>query len=410
MQVKSSFKIHAMKTKIYFFLSIGYLLFTNVVNAQWQQFSGTSGKTVYCVTTNAGKIYAGASGAQSLYSSNNGSSWTSSSSGLTATEGIYSIRISGSTIFGGGQNGRIFTSINNGTSWSLSNTGMPNLLTDVQAIVVNGSNIFASTTNEGVYTSSNNGGSWTAVNNGFANKNIYSLALMGSNLFAGGEGGKLYSSSDNGANWTLKNNGLFYTIYVITVNGTKLYAGSESGSVFVSSDNGSTWTQLTEISTQQNKIRGIQVSGSNIFVGIQGEGVFLSTNNGTSWKNINNGLSNLIVRDLEINGTDLIACTNDGIFKRALTDLSSGLDENTTNPNTFSIYPNPVNNEFTIETSQPTNIKYHFEIMDLLGNSIAKGLIESNETIKMSDLAKGVYIVHISDENSILSSKKIIKQ
>jgi len=46
----------------------------------------------------------------------------------------------------------------------------------------------------------------------------------------------------------------------------------------------------------------------------------------------------------------------------------------------------------------------------LFAQIFAKGLIESNETIKMSDLAKGVYIVHISDENSILSSKKIIKQ
>jgi len=57
-------------------------------------------------------------------------------------------------------------------------------------------------------------------------------------------------------------------------------------------------------------------SGPNLFAGSSdGAGVFVSTDYGASWKSANGGLPNTVVRSLVVNGTSILAGTNNGIFQ-----------------------------------------------------------------------------------------------
>jgi len=75
--------------------------------------------------------------------------------------------------------------------------------------------------------------------------------------------------------------------------------------------------------------------------------------------------------------------------------------------NEISVYPNPTNGIFNIETSKkPLNI----EITDITGKSIySSNSTNNNAEIDLSNKASGVYLIKIRTENGIIS-EKIIKQ
>ena len=68
----------------------------------------------------------------------------------------------------------VFLTTNNGTSWTAVSTGLTDNL--VFSLAVNGTNLFAGT-NGGVFLSTNNGTSWTAVNKGLTESFINSLTI-----------------------------------------------------------------------------------------------------------------------------------------------------------------------------------------------------------------------------------------
>ena len=146
-----------MKTKFYL---IVLLIFAFAkTNAQWLQTGGPGGGDVRCFAVNGSTVCAGTDYGGVYLSTNNGSSWSGISNGLT-NAAIRSLAISGSNIFAGTYNGGAFLSTNNGTSWTAVNNGLTNAF--VNALIINGTNIFAGT-NGGVFLSTNNGTSWAAM-------------------------------------------------------------------------------------------------------------------------------------------------------------------------------------------------------------------------------------------------------
>ncbi|MBL7899658.1 MAG: T9SS type A sorting domain-containing protein, partial [Crocinitomicaceae bacterium] len=72
---------------------------------------------------------------------------------------------------------------------------------------------------------------------------------------------------------------------------------------------------------------------------------------------------------------------------------------------TANVYPNPVKNILTIQTST-SSITY--SIYDMTGREVLTGV---EKEIEMSDLNSGVYIVQIKDSNGLsLYSGKVIKE
>ncbi|MBI9067621.1 MAG: C10 family peptidase [Salinivirgaceae bacterium] len=84
------------------------------------------------------------------------------------------------------------------------------------------------------------------------------------------------------------------------------------------------------------------------------------------------------------------------------------VNENEKTPSSFMIYPNPTNGIFTIEAE--ANNTSILEIYNLYGAAIYKKIIlDHTETIDLSDLKKGTYLLKI-ECNNIIETKKIIIQ
>jgi ligand-binding sensor domain-containing protein len=165
------------------FLFVVICLFTiiNPLHAQWVQTNGPYGGYVYAFAVSGTNLFAGTDEGGVFISTNNGTSWTAASTGLTNAT-VQCFAVSGTNIFAGTWDG-VYLSTNSGTSWTAVNTGLTN--TSVQALAVSGTNIFAGTYGRGVYLSTNNGTSWTEVNSGLMDSLVWSLAVSGTDLFAG---------------------------------------------------------------------------------------------------------------------------------------------------------------------------------------------------------------------------------
>ena len=77
--------------------------------------------------------------------------------------------------------------------------------------------------------------------------------------------------------------------------------------------------------------------------------------------------------------------------------------------NVFNLYPNPSNGIVTIEFQDFYAAK-SFSILDLTGNIILKKKVYSiKETIDLSFLSKGIYIIQINDTKSISANRLVVE-
>ncbi|MBK7571731.1 MAG: hypothetical protein IPI10_08945 [Bacteroidetes bacterium] len=93
-----------------------FLLFSNLINAQWVQTNGPYGGDVRCFAISGSNIFAGTIGGGVFLSTNNGNNWSPVNNGLT-NPNVYSLAISGSNVLAGTLFG-LFISYDNGNSWT----------------------------------------------------------------------------------------------------------------------------------------------------------------------------------------------------------------------------------------------------------------------------------------------------
>ncbi len=97
------------------------------------------------------------------------------------------------------------------------------------------------------------------------------------------------------------------------------------------------------------------------------------------------------------------------IFVLKLSQQPTSINE-TTNPNSISIYPNPNNGTFNI--SFPSQIKNaSIEVYNSLGALVSKKeIINQENTIELLNQANGLYFVKVMSEDKIVGTRKIIKE
>jgi hypothetical protein len=129
-----------------------------------------------------------------------------------------------------------------------------------------------------------------------------------------------------------------------------------------------------------------------------------SVNNGTGSAIINtSGLLTAIT-----DGTVTVTATaNDasGITGNAVISISNqsvGINEQT-NTSNLSIYPNPVNYQLTINSEDKIGT---IVILDVMGKTV-KTITSSSNTIDVSELTNGMYLLQISTDNGLVSTKFI---
>ncbi|HEX7319564.1 MAG TPA: T9SS type A sorting domain-containing protein [bacterium] len=154
----------------------------------------TTGGFTYALAvdpSNTNVVYAG--GNPGLFKSTNaGSSWVLSSTGLSGIVNAIGINSVSCNILYAGTTDGVFKSTNGGANWT--DCG----LDTAQAVLVHPSapeTVFAGT-KTGVYRSANSGGSWTAMSAGLDNLDVTSLGINPNfYLFCGTRGCGMYASS-----------------------------------------------------------------------------------------------------------------------------------------------------------------------------------------------------------------------
>ncbi len=87
-----------------------------------------------------------------------------------------------------------------------------------------------------------------------------------------------------------------------------------------------------------------------------------------------------------------------------VSDAALGVNENTVLE--FKVYPNPVNDVLTIQSGNEAKIA-SVEVFDVLGKQIIKTQLQNN-TLNVSELSKGIYLLKIISENGNQITKKIV--
>ncbi|NNE31595.1 MAG: T9SS type A sorting domain-containing protein [Winogradskyella sp.] len=109
-------------------------------------------------------------------------------------------------------------------------------------------------------------------------------------------------------------------------------------------------------------------------------------------------LSSLVAIAGEFNGTAQI-------YVRDLSDITLSNDQ--FNFESLELYPNPTNKGYiTITTQNPNDIS--IKVFDVLGKQV-KNEILTNNTLNVSDLNSGIYIVKLTQNNASTTKKLVIK-
>ncbi|NJN41031.1 MAG: hypothetical protein HC811_01045, partial [Flammeovirgaceae bacterium] len=243
-----------------------------------------------------------------LYTStNDGANWT-----LTANSGFSSarfIRKTTSFVFIISGNSQVYRSSNDGTSWSLVNSfsGFP------RDFAVNTSgHFYIATDGNGVYRSTNNGLNLDQLDSGegLSNPNIYSVYTNGATIYALSSSG-LFKSTNNGDSWTVSMGTAPTEITDCCFGWQSKIVADPSANIYVinglliwkSTNAGASWTSFNSPvpSGLYGDIESIYFESSSvIYAGIREVGLYKSIDGGSSWFSVNEGITGLYPRDLEI--------------------------------------------------------------------------------------------------------------
>jgi Secretion system C-terminal sorting domain len=98
------------------------------------------------------------------------------------------------------------------------------------------------------------------------------------------------------------------------------------------------------------------------------------------------------------------------LFFKASSFSSTSLKVESIQNKRFSIYPNPANTSFTIKSNQVREKFKNLKIIDLMGKEVKffKEINSNNFSIDVSDVSKGIYIVEIENNDSMIIIEKLI--
>ncbi len=243
----------------------------------------------------SGTLYAGMENGGIQHSTDNGASWIRDSTAFNEYSTRAFAALANGDLFAGGIGG-VYRSTDGGQSWQQSVTGMTG--TNVFCMMAEGGTLFAGTIGS-LFRSTNNGTSWIKADSGLTGKPVMCLAaLPGGDLLAGENPGGVFRSTDGGNFWMPSDSGLanFQISRLMVDPGGTVFLGTNGG-LYRSSNGGAVW-QYSALSQFASDM--LETPTGLIYVANQGSGVWVSTNGGLSWAQVNNGLTSTNVSALAL--------------------------------------------------------------------------------------------------------------
>lgn len=199
-----------------------------------------------------------------------------------------------------------------------------------------------------------------------------------------------FSSTNFGSAWDTLYLGAgdWFLLHLVTIGlftngnviiGTEQVFGGPGGweeiyGTFISTDLCNTWTQIARIKCKSG-LSWSSSSSEGMLIGTDSLGVFLFSDQGDSLGSRNEGLTNLNIHTLSLDSNGYVyAGTENGVWRRPLSEIVTSVEDETTQPTEFNLeqnYPNPFNPKTVISYQLPVSSESTLKIFDVLGNEIA---------------------------------------
>jgi len=370
--------------------------------------SGMNGGIVRAFAMKGGVLYAGQNGGGVFKSLDRGASWSALNGGLRPAD-INAVCVLDTILLAASHNG-IYVFHPDFQYWPES--GIEGNPCCTQCLLVNGARVYAGTLG-GVYVSLSRGQGWSIL--GLADKNVYGLACSGTTLLAA-TGSGLFISTNSGSSWSSAGlTGMYVTCAAFM--GSLIFAGTEGSGVYLSADNGLSWTGIKADRQMVTHVHALAVHDTILYAGAL-DGVYVYSRAGARWKGSSAGLTERSVYSFIIMGYDLYAGTNDGVWRRPLSEMTTNVTyfaaaqqpEFTLSQN----YPNPFNPVTTIRFSLPRAAEVSLVVYNELGEKIVdlvEGKMAAGTHQAVWDAAScagGDYFCRLKADNFITTRKLVL--
>lgn len=449
------------------FASTGDGIFLSADNGNsWKIISsGIVNSDINTMAAWGNKLFAGTNGGGVFLTEDNGMNWKPINNGAFLSS-ISAITNIGKTIFASTYGSGIMVSNNNGQSWEPANNGLANgfivSLTLHDSLIYAGSRINYSlditALGDGyLYVSSDSGKTWNSIYH-CKDDDIKFIQVSDSIIFIGGK--TAHKLKNVNAKW-VEDSTIFpakYICYLLLSDSALLVSTQGDGYYtdgrnFVSTDFGASWKELNigpnnYVVSSYKTYFGIMVStlygntyiasndlihwrtatagfspysfcsyGINVFAG-DAAGVHYTANKGSQWRYIGQGLPTGIVTSLGNNSEYLFASPGNGIWRRALNEVISSVEQNPVeSPNCFNLkqnYPNPFNPITNISYSIPKETFVTLKIFDALGRETSTLVNDKKQagsyTIQWhaAGFPSGVYFYRLQADGYAVTKKLIV--
>jgi hypothetical protein len=221
------------------------------------------------------------------------------------------------------------------------------------------------------YRSTNYGISWDLLPTSIPDISYTSLVTASAWIIGNDFG--ISRSVDQGANWTHINDPPTAGVRIqsLVLHGTEIYASAR----FRSTDDGLTWTSVGVGLDTAGSVFSLASGGGVVLAGTA-TGVYASADPaGSGWTPKNDGLPypRSINSIIVVGDYSYAAVAGNGLWRRAIGELTSVNTDPTTMPAPYSLeqnYPNPFNPTTTIAYSIDTRQSIILTIYDLLGREV----------------------------------------
>lgn len=371
-----------------------------------------------------GKVLAADNASSALdASSDDGATWSASNTGIS-TAGLNFGVLNGTTLYA--YKGTTIYQSTTGNNWTANNTSVITSTDVIKGMAAIGGTVLAVTnpvSGPGSKIYQLSGTTWS-LRSTYPGALITTIKNLNGTLWAGTTATLVLKSTNGGITFTNGATGLNPTnwwdkyVFCLGSTPTAIFFGTYGGRIFKSTDGGTTWSvSYTSGASSTFAISDMYTTTSNNLLVACDSGFVYTTNNGTSWSKSNAGF-NYPAMDYQLgkvtaSANYLFAATKNGtIYRRALSQIFSGINENVLPMVESKAYPNPACGKATIESSDLLfDDNCSVKVTDVLGREISMVNMNAGKAeLNLSDYSKGMYTYTIYNNKQIVGKGKLIVQ